>query len=70
MTLQIIFNDARDILYSPTYRSMCEQHLVIASDIQLQLESYDSIEGAREVREDILDLVGRVLKLLEGKISL
>jgi hypothetical protein len=68
-TLQIIFNDVREIVFSPTYRTMCEMYLVIKDVALVPTSYYDAVEGAREISEDVIDLVKRVIDLLQENVN-
>jgi hypothetical protein len=68
-TLQVLFNDIREIAFSPAYRSMCEHNLLIKDETLVPHSYYDAVDGAKETCEDILDLVKRVLDVLQESID-
>jgi hypothetical protein len=68
-TLQIIFNDIREVVVSPVYRAMRELHPVL-KDVALGPVSLDdAIEGAGEVSKTISDLTRRVISVLQESLS-
>jgi hypothetical protein len=68
-TLQMIFNDIREIVISPVYRAMCELHLVINDMALLSPLYYDEVDGAKDVCEDVLELAKRVINLLQDNMD-
>jgi hypothetical protein len=68
-TLQIIFNDIREIVVSPAYQAMRELHLVVKDATAVPLGYYDAVEGASEISKNILDLVGRTMTILQDNIN-
>jgi hypothetical protein len=56
--LQIIFNDIREIVVSPVYRTMREMHIVVQDVALVPLSHYYAIEGAVEVSKTIVDITG------------
>jgi hypothetical protein len=67
-TLQIIFNEIREIVISPIYRTMRDSRLVIKDVAVVPASYYDAIEGARDVSQDVLDLARRVVLVLQESI--
>jgi hypothetical protein len=68
-TLQIIFNDTRELVISPAYRAMRELHFVV-KDAEIVPRSYhDAVEGTRKISEDVLDLAKRVVYVLQDSIT-
>jgi hypothetical protein len=68
--LQIIFNDIREILVSPVYRTMREMHIVVKDVALVPLLHYSAVEGAEEVSKTILDITRSSMGVLQGSISL
>lgn len=69
-TLQIVFNDVREIVFSPTYRAMCDRQLVIKHAALVPETYFDAVEGARELSETVLDLAERVIDILLDNITI
>ena len=68
-TLQIIFNDIREVVVSLAYRRMRELHIVVKDAALVPLSHYDRVEGAKEVSETILDLTRRITDTLQKSLS-
>jgi hypothetical protein len=68
-TLQIIFNDIREIAFSPVYRAMCELRLDVKDTAHVPSSYYEAVEGSREMCEDIMDLARRVVDVLQESID-
>lgn len=68
-TLQLIYNDIRDVVVSPTYHAMRELHLVIKDVTVLPSGYYDAVEGADRTSEAILDLAQRTMVILRDNIN-
>jgi hypothetical protein len=69
ITLQMVYNDIREIVLSPIYRAMRELQLIIR-DVELVPPSYYSaVEGARKFSASVLDLANRVIKLFEERVN-
>jgi hypothetical protein len=68
--LQIIFNDIKEIVVSPVYRTMREMHVVVQDVALVPLSHYYAVEGADEVSKTILDITRSSMDLLQERISL
>jgi hypothetical protein len=68
--LQIIFNDIKEIVVSPVYRTMREMHVVVQDVALVPLSHYYAVEGADEVSKAILDITRSSMDLLQERISL
>jgi len=68
-TLQIIFNDIREIVVSQAYRTVRGSHHVNEDAALVPLSYYDTVEGAEEVSKDIVNLARRSICILEEKQS-
>jgi hypothetical protein len=68
-TLQIAFNDIREILVSPVYRRMRELHIVIKDVALVSPSHYDAIEGAEEFSRSIVDLARHIMDVLQESLS-
>lgn len=68
--LQIIYNDIREILVSPVYRTMREAHLVVRDTAVVPPGYYHAVEGAEEVSKIMLDLTRRIMGILRESLSL
>jgi hypothetical protein len=68
--LQIIFNDIRGIVVSPTYRKMCEMRIVVKDVALVPLSHNHAVVGAEEVSKTILDIARSSMGVLQEKISL
>jgi hypothetical protein len=68
-TLQIAFNDIREIVVSPIYRRMRELHIVIKDVAFVPSSHYDAIEGAEEFSRSIVDLARRIMGVLQESLS-
>jgi hypothetical protein len=62
-TLQIIFNDLRETVISPVHHRMLELHIVVKDVALVAPSSYDAVEGAGELSNNIVDLVRRITYL-------
>lgn len=67
-TLQIIFNDIREVVVSPVYRTMRELRIGVKDVTRVPLSNFDEVEGAVEVVETILDLTRRVMDILQESL--
>jgi hypothetical protein len=68
--LQIIFNDIKEIVVSPVYRTMREMHIVVQDVALVPLLHYHAIEGAEELSKTIVDITRSSMDLLQERISL
>jgi hypothetical protein len=68
--LQIIFNDIKEIVVLPVYRTMREMHVVVQDVALMPLSHYYAIKGADEVSKTILDITRSSIDLLQERISL
>jgi hypothetical protein len=70
ITLQVIFNDIREVVVSPAYHRMRELHIVVKDAALVPLSHYDDrVEGAEEVSKTILDLTRRVTDTLQKSLN-
>jgi len=69
ITLQVIFNDIREISVSPIYHKMRELHVTVKDVSLVPPSHYDAVEGAQEVSETMLDLTKRILGVLQESLS-
>lgn len=67
--LQVIYNDIREVVVSPVYRKMRESHIVVKDAAYLSPSHYDSVEGAEEVSNTILDLTRRITDTLRERLN-
>jgi len=68
-TLQVIFNDIREIAVSPVYHKMRELHVTVKDVALVPLSHYDAVEGAEEVSKAMLDLSRRIMGVLQERLS-
>jgi hypothetical protein len=68
-TLLVIFNEIRELVFSPAYRAMRELHVVIKDVALVPSSYYDAVEGGREISENIQDLSRRVISVLQEAIN-
>jgi len=68
-TLQIIFNDIREVVVSPAYRTIRELHIVVKDVALVPLPDYNAMEDVAEVVETILDLSRRVMGVLQENLG-
>jgi hypothetical protein len=68
-TLQIVFNDIREIAVSPVYRRMRELHIVVKDVALVPPSHYDAIEGAGELSKNVVGLVRRIMGVLQESLS-
>jgi hypothetical protein len=68
-TLQIIYNDIREVVFSPGYRAMRELHLVIRDVALVPPSYYSAVEGATEISENVLELAKRIIRLLQEGVN-
>ncbi|KAL6706053.1 hypothetical protein ACN47E_006155 [Coniothyrium glycines] len=64
-SLQIIFNDIREVLVSPVYRAMREQRPGVRNIALVAPSHFGDIDGAEEIGKAILDLTRRTIGVLE-----
>ena len=69
MTLQIIFNDIREISVSSVYRTMRELHIVVKDATLTPPSYYDTVEGAEEVGRNISEVTKRIMEVLQESLS-
>jgi hypothetical protein len=67
--LQIIYNDIREVVLSPTYSTMRELLLVVKDPAVVPRSYYDAVEDAAEVSSTILDLTRRITDVLRESLS-
>ncbi|KAJ4320951.1 hypothetical protein N0V94_003127 [Neodidymelliopsis sp. IMI 364377] len=70
MNMLIIFNDIREVLVSPVYRAMRESQIAVKDVANVAPGYYDAVEGAEDVSKNILDLTGRIMRVLQESLSL
>ncbi|PVH91055.1 hypothetical protein DM02DRAFT_373241 [Periconia macrospinosa] len=68
--LQIVFNDVREIVVLPVYRTMCEMHIAIKDVALVPLSHYNAVVGAGEVSKIILNVARRTMGILQGSLSI
>ena len=68
--LQILFNDIRETVASPVFRTMREKHAVVKDVAPVPLSNYDAVEGAEEVRKTIVDIARSSMNVLHQSLSL
>jgi hypothetical protein len=66
--LQLIYNDVREIVLSPTYRSMRDLNLVAHNVSQVADSYFDAIPGSRQTSTDIRDVAMRAILVLQDKL--
>jgi hypothetical protein len=69
ITLQIIFNDIREVGASPIYRRMRDLNIVVKDEAHVPPSHYDAVEGAEEVSRAIVDLTRRIMGVLQESLS-
>ncbi|KAF2844327.1 hypothetical protein T440DRAFT_27074 [Plenodomus tracheiphilus IPT5] len=69
ITLQIIFNDLREIVVSPVYHRMRELHIVVQDVALMPPSHYDAAGGVGEVSKSIVELVRRMTDVLQENLS-
>ena len=69
MSLQILFNDIREIVVSSVYRTMREMHIVVKDVALVPLSHYDAVEGAKEVSKTILDIARSSMGVLQESLG-
>jgi hypothetical protein len=67
--LQTIFNDIREIVVSPVYRTMREMHIVIKDVALVPLSHNQAVEGAEEVSKAIVDITRSSMGVLQESLS-
>ena len=68
-TLRVIFNDIREVVVSPVYRTMCELHIPVADVTLVSHSHFNTVEGAREISKTILDLARRIIGVLQERFN-
>jgi hypothetical protein len=68
-TLQIIFNDIRDIIVSPIYCNLCESDVIVYDTGSVSRSRSEAVEGGKEIDTCIRDLVQRILVVLQQRLS-
>jgi len=69
-TLQIIYNDIREVVVSPAYTSMREMRMAVKDPSLVPSSYYDAVEGAAGVCSTILDLTRRIMDVLQESLSI
>ncbi len=69
-TLRIIYNDVREIVVSPVYRTMRELHILVKDSTMVPLSYYDAVEGGAEVSKSILNTTRRIMEILQESLSI
>jgi hypothetical protein len=67
--LQIIFNDIREVVASPVYRTMRELHIVVKDGTLIPPSPYHEVEGAGEIRATILEITRRIMGVLQESLG-
>jgi hypothetical protein len=68
-TLRVIFNDIREIVVSSVYRTMRELDVRVADTANLPLSHYVPVEGAVEVSRTIVDVMRRIMGVLQERLN-
>ncbi|KAF2876379.1 hypothetical protein BDV95DRAFT_602369 [Massariosphaeria phaeospora] len=68
-TLLVIFNDIREIMVSPTYRTMRSLDVAVKEVALAPPSDLEAIEGAVETSKNMLDVARRVMCVLREKLS-
>jgi hypothetical protein len=69
VSLQMIFNDVREVISSPVYRAMREMNTAVKESGLVPPSHYLQVEGAKEISDTILDLTGRILSILQDSLN-
>jgi hypothetical protein len=68
-TFQIVFNDIREVLFSPVYHGMRELHNMVGHIALVPPSYYEAVEPAREMIKHISGLALRVTHVLEESLN-
>lgn len=68
--LQVIFNDIREAAVSPVYRKMREERMFVKDPMLVPRSHYDSVPGAKEVANSIIESTRRVMDVVKQAIVL
>jgi hypothetical protein len=69
ITLQIIFNDIREIVISPVYDRMRKLQIAVKNEALVPSSQYGVVDGAGELSKNILELIARVMDVLQESLS-
>jgi hypothetical protein len=67
--LQVIYNDIREVVASPVYRTMCELHVTVRGAVLVRPPHCYAVEGAEEASKTILDIARSSIGVLQEGIS-
>jgi hypothetical protein len=67
--LQIIYDDIREVVVSPIYRTMCELHVTIRGAVLVQLSHCYAVKGVEEASKTILDIARSSIGVLQERIG-
>ena len=67
--LQSLYNDIREVIVSPVYRTMCDLHLVVKDVALVPQSRYEVVKGNAEVDRAILDITRRIMDVLQESLS-
>ena len=67
--LQIIFNDIREIVVSLVYHRMRQLHIVVKDVALVPPSHHGAVEGAGEVSKNIVELIRRMMDVLQESLS-
>jgi hypothetical protein len=67
--LRIIFNDIREVLVSPVYRNMCELDVKVADTAIGPFSHHVAVEGAVEISRSIVDVLRRIMGVLQESLD-
>jgi hypothetical protein len=71
-SLQILFNDVRDVLATPEYNVQGHARAGSLSipNMTLPMDQGQPVVGPEDLRRNVIDIARRVIDVLENKISL
>lgn len=69
-SLQILFNDVRDVLASPDYKDSSHRYgSALRSPMNLPLSQGQTMQSPETLRTNIIDITRRVMDILESSIT-
>jgi hypothetical protein len=69
-TLRVIYNDLRESVSSPIYRSMRDMGILVKDTALVSTSYYDGVEGAAEVSENMVNTTRRLMAVFHESLSM
>jgi len=68
--LQLIFNDIREVIVTPTYRAMRELHLTVTDEVPVSHSHPNATEEMKEMNQSIRDIAERIILVLKDRLNI